>query len=433
MKKLIPALLYLSVLTTFGQSDLKTILSKEADAIADKVIEWRRDIHMHAELSNQEFRTAKIVAEHLKSLGLEVQENVAVTGVVGILRGAKPGPVIALRADMDALPVTERTPVPFKSVNKAFINGSETGVSHACGHDSHVAILMGTAEVLSKHKDQLKGIIKFLFQPAEEGVPDATEPFGADLMVKEGVLKNPNVEAVFGLHINSQTPAGAITYRPGATLAGVDQLEIIVKGKQTHGAYPWSGVDPISTAAQIINGLNTIVSRSINLTENPAVVSVGAINGGNRTNIIPEEVRMIGTIRTLGFDQQALVHKRIKEIAENIAKSAGAEAVVNITIGYPVTYNNPDLTEWAVPSLKEAAGAENVKVKPVVLGAEDFSYFAKEVPGLFFFLGGMDPAKSPEEVAPHHTPDFYLDESGFTVGVKAFCNLVVDYSNRNAR
>ncbi|MGR3809291.1 amidohydrolase [Jiulongibacter sp. NS-SX5] len=414
-----------------AQSKLKKAIAEEALAIQSKTVQWRRDFHAHPELGNQEFRTAGIIAEHLRALGLEVTEGVAKTGVVGILKGSKEGPVIALRADMDALPVTERVDVPFKSTVQTNYNDQLTGVMHACGHDSHMAILMATAEVLVKHKNELKGTIKFIFQPAEEGVFGEGIRFGADLMVAEGVLENPKVDVAFGLHINSQTPAGVINYRPGPTMAGVDQFYITVKGKQTHGAYPWSGVDPIATASQIVMGLNTIVSRNVKLIEQPAVVSVGSIHGGNRHNIIPEEVKLVGTIRTLGVDQRKLVHRRIKEIAENIALSAGAKAEVVIESGYPVTVNNVELTKKMIPSLQEAAGAENVIEKNVVMGAEDFSYFAREVPSLFFFLGGMDRKMSPDKAPAHHTPDFKLDESGFYVGVKAFCNLVIDYQNQN--
>lgn len=403
---------------------------KDISLIEQKVIDWRRDFHEHPELGNQEFRTAKIIAEHLESLGIDVQRNVAKTGVIGLLKGGKPGPVVALRADMDGLPVTERTNVPFKSTVRVNYADQETGVMHACGHDSHIAILMGTAEILAKHRNEIKGTVKFLFQPAEEGVFGEGIEFGADLMVKEGALKNPDVEAVFGLHINSQTPSNTILYRSGSTMAGVDQFYITVKGKQTHGAYPWSGVDPISTAAQIINGLNTIVSRNVVLIENPAVVSVGSIHGGNRHNIIPEDVKLIGTIRTLDIEQRNLVHERIKAIATKIAESAGAEAEVFIENGYPVLINDPELTQKMLPSLINAAGREHTKERTVVMGAEDFSYFAQEVPGFFFFLGGMQAGKSLSEVAAHHTPDFYLDESGFILGVKAFCNIVMDYPNQ---
>ncbi|SOE19873.1 amidohydrolase [Spirosomataceae bacterium TFI 002] len=434
MKLCVNFILFLCIsFFSFAQNPLADILTKEAEAIESKVIEWRRDFHQNPELGNQEVRTAKIIAAHLKGLGLEVKENIAITGVIGILKGGKPGPVIAMRADMDALPVTERTNIPFKSTKVVDYKGNQTGVSHACGHDSHVAILMATAEILSKHKKELKGTIKFIFQPAEEGVFGEGITFGANRMVQEGALENPKVEAIFGLHINSQTPAGHITYRSGPTMAGVDQFYITVKGVQTHGAYPWSGVDPISTAAQIVNGLNTIVSRNVKLIDNPAVVSVGAIHGGNRHNIIPEEVKLEGTIRTLSLEQRALIFKRIEEVAVNIAKSAGAHAEVVLEEGYPVTYNNPTLTNNALPALYRAAGKDNVREKSVVMGAEDFSYFAREVSGFFFFLGAMEAGKSAEEVAPHHTPDFYLDESGFVVGVKAFCNLALDYFDQNTK
>ncbi|WP_304236215.1 amidohydrolase [Jiulongibacter sediminis] len=431
-KALISALLLtlLAFQNVKGQESLKSEIENEVAEIELKVIQWRRDFHEHPELGNQEFRTAEIIAEHLKSLGLEVTEGVAKTGVVGLLKGAKEGPVIALRADMDALPVIERVDLPFKSEVKTIYNGSETGVMHACGHDSHMAILMGAAEILAKHRDELKGTVKFIFQPAEEGVFGEGIRFGADLMVAEGVLENPKVDVAFGLHINSQTPAGQIHYRPGPTMAGVDQFYITVKGKQTHGAYPWSGVDPVSTASQVVMGLNTIVSRNVKLIDQPAVVSVGSIHGGNRHNIIPEEVKLVGTIRTLGVEQRELVHRRIKEIAENIAKSAGATAEVLIEPGYPVTENDPALSAQMLPSLKEAAGDQNVIEKSVVMGSEDFSYFAREVPGLFFFLGGMAPSMKPEEAPAHHTPDFRIDESGFGLGVKVFCFLVLDYQNK---
>ncbi|WP_229201340.1 amidohydrolase [Arcticibacterium luteifluviistationis] len=414
----------LSCVDLSGQSNY---FENDINAIESKVIEWRRDFHQHPELGNQEFRTSEIIAKHLESLGFEVQKNVAYTGVVGILKGDKPGPVIALRADMDGLPVTERVNIPFKSEVKVEYAEQTTGVMHACGHDSHMAILMGAAEVLAKHKNELAGTVKFIFQPAEEGVFGDGKAFGADLMVQEGVLKNPDVDVAFGLHINSQTPAGHIKYKAGPIMAAVDQFYITVKGKQTHGAYPWSGIDPILVSSQIIIGLNTIVSRSVNLIENPAVVSVGAINAGNRHNIIPEEAKFLGTIRTFDLEQRALVHGRIKEIAENIAKSAGAVAEVTIENGYPVAFNNVALTEKMLPSLQRAAGEANTTERNAVMGAEDFSYFAREVPGLFFFLGGMEKGKMPNEVAPHHTPDFYIDESGFKVGVQAFCNLVMDY------
>jgi amidohydrolase len=417
---------------SFAQNPFSSKIEKLSKDIEPKVINWRRDFHEHPELGNLEVRTAKIVADHLRSLGIEVQEKVAFTGVIGILKGGKPGPVIALRADMDALPVTERVNVPFKSTVKTTYNDQITGVMHACGHDSHTAILMGTAEVLASMKADIAGTVKFIFQPAEEGVDNSPAPFGADGMVKAGCLENPKVDVIFGLHINSQTPAGTIGYKPGPTMAAVDEFSITVKGKQTHGAYPWGGIDPIVTASQIVTGLQTIVSRNVNLTEAPAVVTVGAVHGGIRQNIIPEEVKMIGTIRTLGREQKVLVHKRIREIAENIAESAGAVAIVDIKIMYPATINDEPLTAKMVTSLQNSAGVDNVKLRPVTMGAEDFSFYQEKVPGLFFFLGGMDPKMSEEKAAPHHTPDFYLEESGFGLGVKAFCNLIFDYPIVNA-
>jgi amidohydrolase len=416
----------------YAQTEFKKLIENNAKLIDSKVVAWRRDFHEHPELGNEEFRTAKIVADHLRALGIEVQEKVAFTGVVGILKGAKPGKVVALRADMDGLPVTERVDVPFKSKVITEYNGQKTGVMHACGHDTHVAILMGVAEVLAGLRHELSGTVKFIFQPAEEGVTDKTKPFGADGMIKAGCLENPKVDAIFGLHINSQTPAGMIAYKPGPTMAAVDELNVTIKGKQTHGAYPWEGVDPIVASSQIINGLQTIVSRSVKLTEAPAVVTVGAIHGGIRHNIIPEEVKMIGTIRTLGKEQRILVHKRINSIVKNIAESAGCEAIVDIVNGYPVTINDPELTAKMLPTLKESAGAANVKEVPAALGAEDFSYFQEKVPGVFVFLGGMDPKKPASAAAPHHTPDFYIDESGFNLGVRTLCNLVVDYNTLHA-
>ena len=383
---------------------------------------------MHPELGNQETRTAKKIADHLRSLGIEVTENVAVTGVVGVLKGGKPGPTVALRADMDALPVTERNDLPFKSVNTAIYNGQETGVMHACGHDSHVAILMGVAEVLASMKDELEGTVKFLFQPAEEGVYDA-EIAGAELMVKEGVMDD--VDAVFGLHINSQTEVGKIGYRSGPIMAAVDNLEITVKGVQAHGAYPWSSVDPIVTSSQIIMGLQTILSRSVNVTQNPAVVTIGAIHGGIRHNIIPEEVKLIGTVRTFGDEQQNLVHKRINEIVLNIAESAGATVDLKLEKLYPATVNNPELTKEMLPSLEAAAGAENLIYLNPVTGAEDFSFFQREKPGVFIFLGGMKKGGDPLSTPSHHTPGFYIDEGGFVLGMRTLSYFVVDYMGKN--
>ena len=407
-----------------GQTKLRPAIDKQATAIESKVIEWRRDFHEHPELGNQEVRTAKIIADHLRSLGMEVTENIAVTGVVGVLKGGKPGPMVALRADMDALPVTERVDVPFKSTVTATFNNQQTGVMHACGHDSHVAILMGAAEVLAGMKDQLEGSVKFIFQPAEEGVSDV-DIAGAKLMVKEGVMKD--VDAIFGLHIWAQIEAGKIGYRSGPSMAAVDMLGIDVHGTQAHGASPWSGVDPIVTSSQIIMGLQTILSRSVNITRNPAIVTIGAIHGGIRHNIIPEKVEMIGTIRTFGADQQALVHKRIIEIATNIAESAGAKAEVKITKLYPATINPPELTDKMIPSLQAAAGEGNLVVMDPMTGSEDFSFFQQEKPGFFIFLGGMKKGADPLKTPSHHTPDFYLDESGFILGVRTLSYSVVDY------
>nr|WP_229249428.1 amidohydrolase [Dyadobacter sandarakinus] len=415
---------------SFAQGSLTAAIDQRAAALDGKVVTWRRDFHQNPELGNREFKTAEKVAAHLKKLGIEVQSGVAKTGVVGLLKGGKPGPVVALRADMDALPVTERGDLPFKSAATASYNGQQTGVMHACGHDTHIAILMGVAEVLSGMKADLRGTVKFIFQPAEEGAPQGEEG-GAKLMVKEGVLENPVVEAVFGLHIDSQIEVGKIAYRPGATMAAVDFYSIDVLGKQTHGAYPWSGIDPVVTSAQIVTGLQTIVSRNLNLTKAPAVVTVGAIHGGIRENIIPESVRMIGTIRTFDEEMHTFVHQRVNEIATNIAESAGARATVKIDVLYPVTYNNEALTEKMIGTLQNVAGKDNVQLIPAKTGAEDFSYYQQKVPGFFFFLGGMPKGKKVSEAAPHHTPDFYVDEGSLVLGIRSLSRLAVDYLEKN--
>jgi len=424
-------LLSLSLLTacsfSYGQSALKPKIGTAADAIESKVIAWRRDMHQNPELGNREFKTAEKIAAHLRSLGIEVQEKVAYTGVVGILKGGKPGPVVGLRADIDGLPVTERVDIPFKSMVRTEYNGQPTGVMHACGHDTHIAILMGVAEVLAGMKNDIAGTVKFIFQPAEEGAPKGEEG-GAALMIKSGALENPKVDAIFGLHINSQTEVGTIKFRAGAEMASVDSYSIKVKGKQTHGASPWSGVDPIVTASQIVMGLQTIVSRNVEITEGAAVVTVGAIHGGNRENIIPEEVTMIGTIRTFDEKHKQLIHRRIEEVATNIAESAGAKAEVNIQTMYPVTFNDLNLTKQMTSTLQATAGLDKVVMMPAPsTGAEDFSFFQQKVPGFFFFLGGMPKGKKPQDAAPHHTPDFFIDESGLTLGVKSLANLTVDY------
>ena len=429
MKKVLSfALLLCFNLSVAQKSNHDAAIKSAADRIESRVIDWRHDFHMNPELGNRETRTAAIVAKHLQSLGLEVKTGVAVTGVVGILKGDKPGPVIALRADMDALPVTEKNDLLFASTVKTIYNGRETGVMHACGHDGHVAILMGVAEILSGMKKDLKGTVVFLFQPAEEGAPKGEE-FGAELMVKEGVLDNPKVEVVFGLHMSSDLPVGKIAYRPGSTMAAAADLKITVNGKPSHGSQPWLSIDPIVVSAQIINNMQTIVSRNVRLTDNAAVVTIGAINGGNRFNIISEQVEMLGTVRTFTDEDEAYVFDRIRQVAEKTAESAGATATVELpySVHYPVTYNNPTLTAAMLPSLRKAAGVENVVEIPAKTGAEDFSFFARKVPGLFFFLGGLPAGKDPETAGPHHTPEFIIDDSSFKTGITAFCHLVFDY------
>jgi amidohydrolase len=435
MKILLLSSLLTISLSTFAQIDaLKTRVDQGADKIESKVIAWRRDFHEHPELGNRETRTAGIIAKHLQSLGIEVKTGVAKTGVVGILKGGKPGPVVALRADMDGLPVIERTPLPFASKVKTTYNGNEVGVMHACGHDSHVAILMGVAEILSSMKNDLNGTVKFIFQPAEEGAPVGEEG-GAELMVKEGVMENPKVDAVFGLHINSQTEVGKITYRPGGTMAGVNDMKITVKGQSAHGASPWSSIDPIVVSAQIINNLQTVVSRNLDITENAGVVTIGSIHGGNRSNIIPEQVEMLGTIRALSADDEKMLIERVKQVATKTAESAGATAEVKIPYSshYPVTYNDPSLTAKMLPTLQKTAGVENIVLRPAVTGAEDFSFYQQKAPGLFIFLGGMPKGKDKKTAPSHHTPDFYIDESGFKLGVRALADLTLDYMNMAAK
>lgn len=427
MKKSLEIFLLLLFAAQFGYAQ---DMSKQIDAmvapVMPKVVQWRRHLHQFPELSNREFKTAKYVENHLRSLGMEVRTGVAKTGVVGILKGSQPGPVIGLRADMDALPVTERADIPYASKEKSEYNGQTVGVMHACGHDTHVAMLMGAASVLSQMKDRLKGTVVFIFQPAEEG-PPAGEEGGAPLMVKEGVMDNPKIDAIFGIHINSQTEIGKIKYKSGAIMASSDWFSIKVKGKQTHGAYPWLGVDPIAAAAQIYNGLQMIVSRQSELTKSPVVITVGKINAGVRENIIPEELVMAGTIRTLDSQIQKDVHEKIRLTAQKIAESVGATAEVSIETKTLVTYNTPELVKKMLPSLEKAAGRENVVETEWVTGAEDFSFFGTKAPSFFFQVGGMPKGKSVKDAAPHHTPDFFIDDSRLDVGVKAFVNLVFDY------
>jgi amidohydrolase len=402
------------------------------DAAADKIeaqtIAWRRDFHEHPELGNREFRTSKIIADYLRSLGIEVHEGVGKTGVVGILKGGLPGPVIGLRADMDALPITERTPVPFASKVKSTYNGQEVGVMHACGHDSHVAIMMSVASILSGMRKDLRGTVKFIFQPAEEG-PPAGEEGGAALMIKEGVLDNPKVDVVFGLHINSATEAGKIKYRSEGAMAASDWFTIKVHGKGSHGSMPWGGIDPVVLSAQIIEGLQTIISRQTELTKDAAVISVCVIQGGVRSNIIPETVEMTGTIRTLDTAMQRDIHERMHRTVTKIAESAGATADLSIENKTLITYNDPALVKQMLPSMQKTAGDSNVTWMDAMTGSEDFSFFGARVPSFFFFLGGMKPGQDPHTAFPHHTADFYIDESGFKLGVRTFCNLVFDYSD----
>jgi amidohydrolase len=429
MEKIFSTILGILILgTAFGQMNtkLQAKIDRQALEMEAKVIEWRRHFHQHPELSNREVKTAAFVTEHLKKLGIEVQTGVAKTGVIGLLKTGKPGPVIALRADMDALPVTERNSLPFASKERAVFNDQETGVMHACGHDTHIAILMAVAEILSKNKGDLKGTIKFIFQPAEEGPPPGEEG-GAGLMVKEGVLENPKVDVIFGMHIQSISPLGKISYRPAGMMAASDWFTIKVKGKQSHGAAPWMGVDPIVISAQIINGLQTIVSRQTELTKEAAVISVGRINAGIRENIIPEEAVMAGTIRTLDNEMRDKIHEKIKLTATKIAESGGATAEVTIENKTPVTYNDPVLTEKVVGSLEKAAGRDNVIRINAVTGAEDFAFFQQKVPGFFFFVGAMMPDQDPNTVPAHHTPDFMIDERGMLTGLKAMLNITLDY------
>src|SRR5437867_1917652 len=403
-------------------------VDRRVPQVVEKVVAWRRDIHAHPELSNRETRTADLVAQHLRSLGIEVTTGVAHTGVVGVLRGGRPGPVVALRADMDALPVTEEVDVPFASKVRATYNGQEVGVMHACGHDAHTAMLMGVAEVLAGMRQELPGTVKFIFQPAEEGAP-AGERGGAEVMIEEGALENPKPAAIFGLHVFPY-PTGEIRYRPGGILASSDRFTIVVRGRQTHGALPWAGIDPIVVASQIVLGLQTITSRQIDVTAAPAIVTVGAINGGVRYNIIPDSVVMIGTIRTFDTAVRNDIHNRIRRTAESIAQSAGATAQVTIDTTTAVTYNDPTLTEKIVPTLREVAGASHVSLAPLITAAEDFSRYQQRIPGVFFFLGIVPPGTDPATAAPNHSPRFYIDEAALPVGVRALAHLAVDYLSR---
>jgi amidohydrolase len=423
MKRL-NALLLLPFITMAAQPDI----SKQVNDIEPQVIKWRHHFHQFPELSNREVNTAKYVADYLRSLGLSVQTGVAVTGVVAVLDSGKPGPVIALRADMDALPVLENNDLAWKSSAIGEFNGKEVPVMHACGHDTHMAMLMGAAKILTDMKSQLKGKVKFIFQPAEEGAPDG-EKGGAELMVKEGVLLNPDVDVVFGLHISSDTDVGVVQYRAGGIMAAVDPFKIVIKGKPAHGAYPWLSVDPITTAAQVIMGLQTIVSREIKLLDDAAVVTIGSINGGLRSNIIPDQVELVGTIRTLNPQAREHMYEAVQRKVKGIADSmrATAELTLPLDYQYPITFNDPDLTAKMLPTLLRTVGEAKLKLVKPVTGAEDFSFYQEKVPGLFLFVGGK-PLDLPANEAPaHHTPDFKVDDAGMKTGVKVLVNLTLDF------
>ena len=394
------------------------------------IIELRHWFHENAELSNREFKTAERIAAELKKIGLNPQLGVARTGVVAVLKGGKPGPVVALRADIDGLPVKERSDLPWKSNMTGEYNGETVPVMHACGHDTHTAILLGTAKILYELRDQIPGTIKFIFQPAEEGAP-AGEEGGAELMVKEGVLTNPNVDAIFGLHIWSQFSAGQVYVRPKGIMAAVNEFRIDIEGIQTHGSTPWTGVDPIVTASQMINSIQTIVSRNMPLTQAAAVVTIGSIHGGVRSNIIPESLYMLGTIRTLDNEMKKLVLKRLEKIVSSIAYANNAKAKLTFLVSYPITFNDPDLYEDMLPSLQRINGSSNVNSMNAVTGAEDFSFFQEKVPGMYFFIGGAKKDTDPSKAAPHHTPDFYVDDSAMITGLKSMTTLALDYLINN--
>ena len=410
-----------------GAGGLDAALAAALARTESKVIAWRRDLHQHPELSNREFRTSRLVADHLRGLGLEVETGIAKTGVVAVIRGALPGPTIALRADMDALPITEELDLPFRSRVTATYRGEPVGVMHACGHDAHTAILMGLAEALVAVRAQLPGAVVLLFQPAEEGAPDGEEG-GAALMLKEGVFERHRPEAAFGLHVSPIMRTGQIGYRAGPMFAASDSFRILVRGRGTHGARPWGGVDPIVTAAQIVGALQTIVSRQVDITANPAVVTIGAIKGGSRNNVVPDEVEMIGTIRTFDAQQRADVFARVKRTVEGTAAANGATAVFEPEAqGTPVAVNDPALTREAVAALARVVGEANVRQVPLITGAEDFGFFAQRVPAFYFYLGITPPQANLAQVAMNHTSRFYLDEAGLGIGARALAAVAIDY------
>ncbi|MEO5511432.1 MAG: amidohydrolase [Longimicrobiales bacterium] len=409
-----------------AQTILSSQINTRAAAVEKRVVAWRRDIHEHPELGNSEVRTAKLVADHLRGLGMEVRTGVAHTGVIGVLKGGRPGPVVALRADMDALPVTEQVNVPFASTARGTYLGQDVGVMHACGHDTHVAMLMGAAEVLAGMRAQLQGTVLFIFQPAEEGVPPGEEG-GAKMMLEEGAFSSPKPDAIFGIHIFGGIPAGDAVYRVGGMLASADQMRIVVSGRQTHGARPWGGIDPIVIGSQIVLGLQTIVSRQVDLATAAAVVTVGMFQGGVRNNIIPDSVVLVGTIRALDQSMREDVHARVKRTAEGIAASAGATVAVTITDGTPVTVNNAALTQWAAPVLERVIGKGRAYVGPANMVSEDFSYFANTVPGFYFLLGATPRDTDMKSAASNHSPLFFVDESALPVGVRALAELATSF------
>ena len=416
---------FLSYTQTFDQK-IEDLINENLT----ETIELRHWFHQNAELSNREFKTAARIAEELKKIGYEPLTGIAKTGVVAILNPGKPGPVVGLRADIDALPVKERADIPWASKMKGVYNGEEVPVMHACGHDMHTAILLAAAKILYDIKDEIPGQVKFIFQPAEEGAPPGEEG-GAELMVKEGVLKNPDVDAIFGLHVWSGLYAGQVYLRPEGIMAAVNEFRIDLKGVQTHGSTPWTGKDPIVTAAQIVNSLQTIVSRSLPLTEAGAVVTIGSIPGGVRSNIIPEDLYMLGTIRTLDNGMKATVLKRLEEIVHNVAKSNNIESKITYLVSYPITFNDPYLYEEILPTLERVNGKRNVHLMKAITGAEDFSYFQEKVPGTYFFIGGQKPGVDLSTVAPHHTPDFYVDDSAISTGIRSMIGLTLDYIYNN--
>lgn len=415
-------------LASFAVSANPINVDELANKVESDVIKWRHHFHEFPELSNREFKTAEYVADYLKSLGLQVQTGVAKTGVVAILDSGKPGPVVALRADMDGLPVKEQNDLAYRSKQVGEYNGKEVPVMHACGHDTHMAMLMGAAKILTEIKGELKGKVKFIFQPAEEGAP-AGEKGGAEVMVAEGVLKNPDVDAIFGLHINANTDVGKVRYNAGGTMAAVDPFKIVIHGKQAHGAYPWKSVDPVVTAAQMIMSIQTIVSRELKLIDDAAVVSIGSIHGGNRSNIIPNEVEMVGTIRTLNEAARDHIYESLARKVKAIAESMGAEAELTLPLDYyyPITYNDPELTKAMLPTMQRTAGVENTLLSKPVTGAEDFSFFQEQVPGLYVWVGGKPLDVSEEDSPAHHTPEFYVDDEGMKLGVKLLTNFTLDY------